>query len=865
MNRFQTSAPVEPPETPVSVDTPANPPLDPLGSISLLIGVAATAITPLVHFGGAQPLETSAAALLALVGLGTWMLVRSGRRRFAPHAVILAVIAVAVASAIGFGSVRSSAVVLFVAAVAGAGIFMNRRGLVLVVLSCSAFLGALVVAEMRGAIGPANFRVDGSNWAIQVLTLVVVAAMVFVSRMRTEQMSARLDQELQRRIATEQARDQHRERFERIFHTSPSPMVAQSARTGEILDVNPAFERCYRCKREALLGQSDAILWADLEERKAFTEKLFANRHVHDERCKALRADGSTFDALISTEMGNDAQDKLIITTISDVSAQTEAMEKLRRSEERFSKAFNFSPLQMVITRLADGRFMEVNDVYERIQGLPPSELKGKTSVEAGAWLRAEDRHRFVQLLLEKGHIDSYETRLRHRDGSLVDARLWAVLIELEGEPCILTCTVDVTHEKRREALLLDVARGVAGKTGEDFFPALTRHMAVSLDADMIIMGEGLPDGRVRAISVWRDGVHARNFTFNTTNTPCGQALAETGLCAFSGDLQAKFPADSPLLEAGYVAYVGQSLRDEDGTPIGVLNAMWKHPISLTPEMRALMSIFSSRANAELLRLRRDREIQRLNQTLEQRVQERTDDLLKLNHELDTFAYSVSHDLKSPLRSIDGFTQILRESLAGRLSEEEDALFSRVLASTQRMSALISDMLALARVSQARLVLEPVDLSAMAHRILDAELEQQPRRRVLRDIQPDLVVTCDARLMRLALENLLGNALKYSRQQAETRIAFGRRDGKAGEASTLFVQDNGLGFNMAYADKLFQPFQRLHPGGEFEGTGIGLATVRRIIERHGGSIAGTGSPGQGAVFEFRLAPETHPQHSPLPS
>jgi PAS domain S-box-containing protein len=818
--------------------------------------MAAALLTPVIHLGGTRPLETGASALLALVGLGGWRLIRAGYRRYVPHAVVLTVLAVAVITAIDFGSVRSSAVVLFVAAVAGAGIFMSRRALALVVVLCAGALGALVVAEVRGWIGPADFAVGARNWGLQVLTLVVVAAMVYVSRTRTEQVSARLDQELQRRIATELARDQHRERFERIFHTSPSPMLAQSARTGEILDVNPAFERCYRYPREALLGKSDELLWADMDERKAYTRKLFEHRHVMDQRCKAVRADGTTFDAQISSEMGNDVQDKLIITTISDVSAQTEAMEKLRRSEERFSKAFNFSPLQMVITRLSDGRFMEVNDVYERIQGLPPVELKGKTTVEAGAWLRAEDRNRFVQLLLEKGHIDNYETRLRHKNGSLVDARLWAVLIELEGNPCILTCTVDVTQEKRREALLLDVARGVAGKTGEDFFPALTRHMAVSLEADMIIMGETLPDGRVRAISVWRDGVHARNFTFATPNTPCGQALVETGLCVFAGDLPAKFPPDSPLLEAGYEAYVGQSLRDEDGTPIGVLNAMWKHTITPTPEMRALMSIFSSRANAELLRLRRDREIQRLNQTLEQRVQERTDDLLKLNHELDTFAYSVSHDLKTPLRSIDGFTQILRERLGDRIGEEEEALFARVLASTRRMSTLISDMLALARVSQARLALEPVDLSALAHRILDAELELQPRRRVLRRIQSGLVVTCDAQLVRLALENLLGNALKYSREQPETHIAFGQREGEPGSLPWLFVQDNGVGFNMAYADKLFQPFQRLHPGSAFEGTGIGLATVRRIIERHGGSIRGSSTPGQGATFEFRLGPES---------
>lgn len=848
VNRFQTTTP---PDSPVTADAQR---VDPLGWILLLVSVASTLLAPLVYFTTSNHLETASAGLMALVSWICWGLMRMGYRRYLSHVMVLAVLGVAVVAVMAFGSVRTSASFLFVGAVAGAGVFLGRRALVQVVLLSVVVLGLLAVAEVEGWLRPADFSVGLKNWLTQAVTLVVVAAMVYVGRTQTEKVLSRLGLELERRIATEQARDRHQERFARIFRTSPSPMVAQSARTGEILDVNPAFERCYLYQRGDLLGRSDAVLWASQEAREAFAKQLFQRRHVMDHRCTALRADGSSFEAMISSEMGNDPEDKLIITTISDVSAQTEAIEKLKRSEERFAKVFNFSPLHMVITRVSDGTFVEVNDANDRIQGMAPAELMGKTTVEVGVWLRPEDRARFVETLMRKGRVHNYDTRMRHRDGSLVDARLWAVLIELDGEPCIMTCTVDVTQEKRREALLLDVARGVTGKTGEDFFPALTRHMAHSLGADMVIMGELREDQRVRALSVWRDGMHTRNFNFDTPQTPCGQALNESGLCVFTHGLAGRFPQDSPLVVAGFEAYVGQSMRDGDGTPIGVLNAMWKNPIVLTAEMRALMSIFSSRANAELLRLRRDREIQRLNQTLEQRVRERTHDLQKLNDELDTFAYSVSHDLKSPLRSIDGFTQILQEQLAGRLTTDEENLFGRVLAATQRMSDLIADMLALARVSQVRLSLQPVDLSAMAHRILDAELSQQPDRRVQRQIADGLMAHCDAHLARIALENLLGNALKYTRQQAQTVIEFGQREGGPGERPVMFIRDNGVGFDMAYADKLFKPFQRLHLSSEFEGTGIGLATVRRVIDRHGGTISGCSEPGAGATFVFRLEP-----------
>lgn len=831
-----------------------------LQAVALLIGLVATVLTPLVYLSSNNPAEVGSTALVAGIGWLAFALLRRGYTTYIPHLLVYALLTAASLAVLSFGSVRTSGGFLFVAAVAGAGIFLGRRALIGSVLYSVASLGALTLAETRGWLPTPSFVVGTKVWLTHSAVLLVVGMLVYYSRTRTHEAFAQQMEELQRRKRTEQERDRSNERFARIFRTSPSPMLAQSARNGCILDVNPAFERCYGYSRDQVLGHSDHFLWADAEQRATYLERLFAQRHAHEERVTGLRADGSRFEALISSEMGNDPEDRLIITTVADVSAQTQAIEQLRRSEERFAKAFNFSPLKMTITRLRDGMVLEVNQARDPVQGLRRNDLVGKTTLETGGWLSPADRQTFIERIQREGYLSGYETRMRHADGRVIDAKMWAELIEIDGEDCILSCFVNTTEEKRREAQLLSLTRGMAGPSGDALFQALTMHMAQALGADMVTVGELRPDRRVRTLAVWKDGGSSRNFTFALAGAPCGEALDQPELCVFESGLIQRFPLDLALASEGLQAYAGQSLRDEDGSPIGLINALWRQPIQLPDESRALMTIFASRANAELIRLRRDREIQRLNTSLEQRVRERTAELEKLNAELDSFAYTVSHDLKSPLRAIDGFTRLLDEQLAGRLQPEERRLLDRVLASTARMSGLMADLLALARVSQAQLAPQPVDLSAMAHSVLDRALLLYPGRQVERRIAPDLRVVCDPRLARVALENLLDNALKYTRQRSDAVIEMGRVNGSDSAVDLLFIRDNGVGFDMAYADKLFKPFQRLHMPSEFEGTGIGLATVRRILERHGGQIQGHARAGDGATFHFHFGAAALPTH-----
>jgi len=239
-----------------------------------------------------------------------------------------------------------------------------------------------------------------------------------------------------------------------------------------------------------------------------------------------------------------------------------------------------------------------------------------------------------------------------------------------------------------------------------------------------------------------------------------------------------------------------------------------------------------------------------LNADLERRVIERTARLEALNRELEAFSYSVSHDLRAPLRSIDGFSQSLLEDYAGRLDDTGRDYLCRVRAASQRMAQLIDDLLNLSRITRAEIYREEVDLSALARSIVAELQKSQPERPVEFTIAPGLAAEGDARLLRIALENLLNNAWKFTSKHPAARIEFGAMEQEG--QTVYFIRDDGAGFDMAYADKLFGAFQRLHTASEFPGTGIGLATVQRIIHRHGGCVWARGEVERGATFYFTL-------------
>jgi hypothetical protein len=251
-------------------------------------------------------------------------------------------------------------------------------------------------------------------------------------------------------------------------------------------------------------------------------------------------------------------------------------------------------------------------------------------------------------------------------------------------------------------------------------------------------------------------------------------------------------------------------------------------------------------------RNRTQQELERLNRELEDRVRSRTEQLEAANKELEAFSYSVSHDLRAPLRTVSAFTQALAEDMADRLDDRALDHIRRVLAAASRMSDLIEALLELGRIHRAPLGRYRVDLSALAATVVEEFVRREPGREVVCEIATNLVVEADGRLIRILLDNLLGNSWKFTSKQARAHIALGVDDG---DERVFFVKDDGVGFDMSQAGRLFTPFHRLHPDSDFPGTGIGLATVRRIVERHGGRIWAESAVGAGTKICFTLPAE----------
>ena len=472
---------------------------------------------------------------------------------------------------------------------------------------------------------------------------------------------------------------------------------------------------------------------------------------------------------------------------------------------------------------LRDGRFAYANPGALELIGYAFEEIQGR---EFAPFIHPEDR----ELVRERhrrraaGEVlePRYDIRILPRSGEPRWVQIANEKVEWEGQPAVLTLMSDITEHKRAEAAL---------RESEQRFKAL-----VELSSDWY----------------WVTDAEHR-FTFRE-----GEILRRMGIPPEEdyGRRRWEMPGFTNMDEAGWAEHRALLARREEFRDLLLERR--------SPDGRAHWATISGRplydANGAFigyhgtgrdvtLQVMAEQRLKRFNVELETKVAERTEALDAANRELEAFSYSVSHDLRAPLRAIDGFARLLEEKHGGSLAEEGRGYLRRVREGARRMNRLIDDLLAFSRVARAEPRSREVDLSALAEAVAADLAAAAPERKVEWRIAPGVHAHADPGLVRVVLANLLGNAWKYTGRAERAVIELGRRaDGE------FFVRDNGVGFDPRHAANVFEPFRRLHGEEEFEGSGVGLATVRRIVERHRGRVRAEAAPGAGATFYFTLPP-----------
>ncbi|HAZ48580.1 MAG TPA: hypothetical protein DDW76_16405 [Cyanobacteria bacterium UBA11369] len=657
--------------------------------------------------------------------------------------------------------------------------------------------------------------------------------------------------------ATQSALQESEARFKRLVDSNIIGAIVCDL-DGNITQANDAFLTTVGRTREELHARK--VRWNEITppeychvDRQALDELNTSGICTPFEK-EYLRPDGSRVAVLIGAALVEGYPDTCVAFVL-DISDRKRIEQAWRQSQERLRTVLENMPV-MLNALDEQGRFIVWNRECERITGFTSTEIVGNPNAWELLYPNESYRTSMQTLCAQRGNnYRNWEWEITCKDGT-VKTIAWSNIADKFPIPGweMWAIGVDVTERQLAKAALQKDNEELETKVAKRTAELWNAHQRAERELIERQKAEQELKQHAQVIDLANDTIAIRDLSNTITywNTGAQNLYGWTKEQAIGENvhvlLQTQFPVSKEAIAQQLRAsghWQGELIHTKrSGEQITVASrwTLW-HDEYGNPS--AILEI-----NNDITEQKRtEAEVKKLNEDLERRNVE----LNAANKELEAFCYSVSHDLRSPLRSINGFSKALQEDYGEVLDEVGQDYLRRVCAATERMGQLIDDLLSLSRITRSQMALASVDLSAIASSICSELQATQPERQVEFHITPGIQVQGDAKLLRVALENLLGNAWKYTSKHNSARIEFGVLEhGETPSMPIYYVRDDGAGFEMNYAAKLFAPFQRLHSITEFEGNGIGLATVQRIVHRHGGQIWASGEVEKGASFYFTL-------------